>query len=172
MKNKSSKFLLALLVLFFLSFIGIKLYDYFAVDERFEFSNVKVIDSNKVAVPSSEFDEKDLDSVFHKDICLDYNNIWVSKDYKKVVCFEYNSGKLLVYKKNERIKDFSKLVETPANDVFSWNFNEKRSDNKIIGEITYTDKDSVMYWIYDKSNSVLKDDKGLVFNKIKINKNE
>ena len=32
------------------------------------------------------------------------------------------------------------------------------------------EKDTIMFWIYDKSKNNLVDDKGLVFNKINFNK--
>ena len=102
-----------------------------------------------------------------KEICFDYNNIWISIKKDKVVLFDYYSGKLLVYKNLNNNLEISNLGNTPADNVFSWNFYEQRNDNKIVGEIVYTEKDTVMYWIYDKSKNILIDDKGIVFKKIK-----
>ena len=168
MNNKNVKILLGSLIIILLGFVGLKIYDYFNGVERLENAKVRKVDYENAPISSSEIIEKDLDSVFHNEVCLDYNNIWISEDYKKIICFEYKSGKLLIYKNNEKTTDFSKLVNTPADNVFSWNFHEKRDDNKIIGEITYTEKDSLMYWVYDKSKNTLKDDKGLIFNKITL----
>jgi hypothetical protein len=172
MNNKIVKILLSSFVILVIGFVGLKIYNYFTGIENFENRNVIKAGQEDKPILSSEIIEKDLDSVFHKEICLDFNNIWVSEDEKKIICFEYKSGKLLVYKNNEKTTDFSKLVNTPADNVFSWNFHEKRDDNKIIGEITYTEKDSLMYWVYDKSKNTLKDDKELVFNKITLKKHE
>jgi hypothetical protein len=172
MNNKSIKILLSSLIILAIGFVGLKSYDYFYSIERFPYRNDIKVDYEDNPILSSEIIEKDLDSVFHKEICLDFDNIWLSEEHNKVVCFEYHSGKLLVYQNFEKKIDFSKLIESPADNVFSWNFHEKRDDNKIIAEITYTEKDSIMYWIYDESKNTLKDDKGVVFNKIKLKKNE
>lgn len=172
MKNKIVRVLFVLVAIVALGFTGLKIYDHFTGTHRLKYMTFKERKYSEPPIPSSEFDEKDLDSVFHGEICLDYNNIWISEDNKKIVCFEYKSGNLYVYKNFDINTISTKFSETYANDVFSWNYDEKRNDNKLIGEIIHTDKDSLMYWVYDKSKSTLKDDKGLIFNKITLKKNE
>lgn len=128
---------------------------------------------------SQKFDEKpissdkidiDLDSIFHQEICFDYKNVWISHKKDKVVLFEYNSGKLLVYKNLNKDSDVSNLSKIPADNVFSWNFHERRKDNKIIGVIDDRQKDTLMFWIYNKEKENLIDDKGLIFEKIDLKK--
>ncbi len=113
--------------------------------------------------------EKDLDSVFHKEICSDYNVIWEAYESKKrkfkLVDFNFYSGKLLIYYFDKSQNSKIKPENSTADKVFEWNFYEVRKDNKIIGKITNIEKDTLMYWFYDKDKMILTDEKGMVFKK-------
>lgn len=134
-----------------------------------KFSKIKLQKFNEKPISSDEIDI-DLDSIFHKDICFDYKNVWISEKKDKIVLFEYYSGKLLIYKNLNKNSDISNLDKKPADNVFSWNFNEQRKDNKIIGLIEDRQKDTLMFWIYNKNKKNLVDDKGLIFEKIELKK--
>lgn len=119
--------------------------------------------------PISE--EIDLDSVFHKKICFDYKNIWVtydeSKKKYKIVLFEYTSGKVFIYNVDKSYNK-SKLGVDPADEVLEWNFYCTPKDNKIIAVNGWdeTQKDSLIYWIYDNYKNSLIDSKGLIYHKL------
>lgn len=134
--------------------------------DKHKFIKYKSQKFNEKPISSDEIDV-DLDSVFHKEICFDYKNVWISQKKDKVILFEYHSGKLLIYNNLNKDTNISNLGKTPASNVFSWNFNEHRKDNKIIGTIEDRQKDTLMFWMYDKDKNNLKDEKGIIFEKLK-----
>jgi hypothetical protein len=138
---------------------------------NYEFNTIILSDDNESSLSSD--DEKDLDSLFHKKICSDYKVAWETYDLNKrkfkILDLNYFSGKLLIFYFNESQKNKSIPKNYPADKVFEWNFYEVRKDNKIIGKITYTEKDTLMQWIYDKNKEILTDEKGLVYKKIILN---
>lgn len=109
----------------------------------------------------------DEDSIFHSKICSDYGIAWKSYDLKKkknkIVLFDSYSGHLLIYyfNKNQKI---SKLGVAPADQAFSWDF----SNNKLSGMYGWIEKDTTFYWTINEKKQQLIDEKGMVFEKIKI----
>lgn len=115
-----------------------------------------------ITEPLEEFDG---DSVFYKEVCSDYGNIWrtIDKNYKiKEVDFNYNNGKLIIsYFENNK----SKKKIASKDYVGSWQYDA--NENKIIGYYGFTDRDTLMYWVFDKEKLQLVDEKGLVYKKVK-----
>jgi hypothetical protein len=105
------------------------------------------------------------DSIVDYKVSMDNGNYWEAKNPKlknKKIAFNKYSGKILIYlnKKSNRITD-----KTIADDVFVWDF-DTIQPFKIKGVYGWTDKDTLMYWIYNIKKDILTDEKGNVFKRI------
>lgn len=109
----------------------------------------------------------DEDSIFHSRICSDYGVAWKSFDLKKkknkIVLFDSYSGDLLIYY-FDKSQNISKLGVAPADKAFSWDF----SNNRLSGMYGWIEKDTTFYWTINEKKQQLIDEKGMVFEKIKI----
>ena len=164
MKTKV-KILLGVVLLMLIS-IGIYMYSKRNV-VNLKYATIKEIEYDEEPVVEDLANELEPDSLFFKQICSDYGNIWRTIDNKKrikEVEFDNYSGKLLVlFYENNNTKE-----KTPTNEyIGSWRYDKKVDANKIIGYHGFTDRDTLMYWIYDEVKSELIDEKGMIYKRVK-----
>ena len=111
-------------------------------------------------------DESYQDSVLYHKIAMDYGNFWQATNpllKNKKVAFNRYSGKILIYI-NKKANCFKNNL--PADHVFSWDF-DTIQPYKIKGIYGWTDKDTVMYWVYNGVKDILIDEHGNIFKRIK-----
>jgi len=142
---------------------------YFYKDEN---KQIKIrggqVDIEKVN-SKSEIDNSTLskrDSSFYNEVIYDYGYYWeakTSKNHNKIVLFDYNSGKIAVYF-NKTIKYVNE--NKPSDCHFCW---EIDSINPYIlkGFYCEIEKDTLLFWKYNKIKKEIVDEKGLVYKRKK-----
>lgn len=118
---------------------------------------------NKKIIENNYDITENTDSLEYRDLMINYGFYWqkISDSTKNILFNNYN-GKIIIFKNYEMLNK-----EGQSDNVFIFDI-DSINKYKLIGNYGFMDRDTIMFWIFDKKNKILIDNNGEKFKQIKV----